>query len=74
MKSLRKDMIERRNQRVHTATECAILGEAQNPFIVQLRFAFQNPDMLYMVMDFMNGSELFFHLRRSGRFTEDRTL
>jgi serum/glucocorticoid-regulated kinase 1/serum/glucocorticoid-regulated kinase 2 len=72
MKSLRKDMIERRNQRVHTTTERAILAEVQNPFIVQLRFAFQTPDKLYMVMDFMNGGELFFHLRRSGRFTEDR--
>lgn len=72
MKSLRKELIERRNQRIHTTTERAILEEAQNPFIVQLRYAFQTPDKLYMVMDFMPGGELFFHLRRSGRFTEDR--
>lgn len=25
-----------------------------------------------MVMEFMAGGELFFHLRKSGRFTEDR--
>jgi serine/threonine protein kinase len=73
MKCLRKDMIERRNQRDHTTTERAILGEVQSPFIVQLRFAFQSPEKLYMVMDFMSGGELFFHLRRSGRFTEARS-
>jgi serum/glucocorticoid-regulated kinase 1/serum/glucocorticoid-regulated kinase 2 len=73
MKCLRKDMIERRNQRVHTTTERAILGEVQSPFIVQLRFAFQSPEKLYMVMDFMSGGDLFFHLKRSGRFTEVRS-
>lgn len=25
-----------------------------------------------MVMDFLNGGELFYHLRREQRFTEDR--
>lgn len=74
MKSLRKDMIEQRNQKVHTKTERQILGEVNSPFIVQLRFAFQTPEKLYMVMDFINGGELFFHLRRCSKFTEDRTL
>ena len=73
MKSLRKDMIEQRNQKIHTKTEREILGEVNSPFIVQLRFAFQTPDKLYMVMDFINGGELFFHLRRCTKFTEDRT-
>ena len=48
-------------------------GTRDHPFIVQLRFAFQSADKLYMVMDFMLGGELFFHLRRSGRFAEDRS-
>lgn len=73
MKVLRKEMIERRNQIMHTQAERSILEEVQCPFIVQLHYAFQTPDKLYMVMDYMNGGELFFHLRRSGRFTEDRT-
>ena len=46
MKSLRKDMIEQRNQKVHTQTEREILGDVKSPFIVQLRFAFQTPDKL----------------------------
>lgn len=73
MKSLRKDMIEQRNQKLHTQTEREILGEVNCPFIVQLRFAFQTTDKLFMVMDFVNGGELFFHLRKDLKFSEERT-
>jgi serine/threonine protein kinase len=73
MKALRKDMIEKRNQRLHTETERQILGDVDSPFIVQLRYAFQTNKKLYMVMDFINGGELFFHLRKKQRFSEDRT-
>ena len=73
MKSLRKEMIEKRNQKDHTQTERQILGGVENPFIVQLRFAFQTEDKLYMVMDYINGGELFFHLRKAKTFTEERT-
>jgi len=73
MKALRKDMIEKRNQRLHTETERQILGDVDSPFIVQLRYAFQTHKKLYMVMDFINGGELFFHLRKKQRFSEDRT-
>ena len=73
MKALKKDMIEKRNQIVHTKTERLILGDVESPFVVSLKFAFQTPEKLYMVMDFVNGGELFFHLRRSTRFNEERT-
>ena len=73
MKILKKSEIEKRNQRVHTESERTILGDfGDNPFIVKLYYAFQNEYKLYMVMEFMAGGELFFHLRKSGRFTEDR--
>lgn len=72
MKCLRKDMIEQRNQKIHTQTERAILGQVNCPFIVQLRFAFQTSDKLYMVMDFINGGELFYHMRKCLKFPEDR--
>jgi len=72
MKCLRKDMIKQRNQKEHTTTEREILGDVDSPFIVQLRYAFQTPERLYMVMDFINGGELFFHLRSSSRFSEQR--
>ena len=45
----------------------------QHPFLVGLRYAFQNQSKLYMVLDYLNGGELFFHLKKDGRFTEQRT-
>ena len=37
-----------------------------------MHYAFQTEDKLYMVMDFLNGGELYYHLRREGTFSEDR--
>lgn len=39
---------------------------------MKMHYAFQTEDKLYMVMDFLNGGELFYHLRRELRFNEDR--
>jgi len=44
----------------------------QHPFIVNLNYAFQTKDKLYMILDYINGGELFFHLKKEGRFAENR--
>jgi serine/threonine protein kinase len=61
-----------RNQQSQMTADQAAYVKVQHPFIVPLCFAFQSSDKLYLVMDFMRGGELFFHLRRLGRFTEDQ--
>lgn len=38
------------------------------PFVVQLHYAFQSAAHIYFVLDFMQGGELFFHLRKHGVF------
>lgn len=72
MKVLKKVTLIDRNQLVHTKTERDILQNVHNPFLMKMHFAFQTEDKLYMVMDFLNGGELFFHLRKEQRFNEDR--
>lgn len=52
--------------------ERRILQLANHPFIVQLRYAFQNQDKLYMVMDYYHGGSLRQVLRRRGRFSINR--
>jgi serum/glucocorticoid-regulated kinase 2 len=72
MKVLRKEAIIARKQVAHTKAEKTILQKIQHPFIVRLHYAFQTKDKLYMILDFVNGGELFFHLKKEGRFPEAR--
>jgi serum/glucocorticoid-regulated kinase 2 len=72
MKTLRKAALIKRNQLLHTATERNILQNIQHPFLVNLIYAFQSEDKLYMVLDYMGGGELFFWLKKHRRFSEPR--
>jgi serum/glucocorticoid-regulated kinase 2 len=73
MKVLKKKTLVKRKQVVHTQTERKVLAAIDNPFIVSLRYAFQSEAKLYMILDFFNGGELFFHLKKDGRFSEKRS-
>ncbi|KAG5460908.1 MAG: kinase-like domain-containing protein, partial [Olpidium bornovanus] len=49
-----------------------ILEGIKHPFIVTLHCAFETEERLYMVMEYVNGGELFFHVSKFGRFPEVR--
>ncbi|KAJ3334027.1 hypothetical protein HDU76_013102 [Blyttiomyces sp. JEL0837] len=51
--------------------ERAILEEINHPLIVNLRFAFQDDENMFMVIDLMMGGDLRFHLDRLGGFQEE---
>jgi serum/glucocorticoid-regulated kinase 2 len=72
MKTLRKAALVKRNQLAHTSTERTILQHIHCPFLVHLVYAFQTPDKLYMVLDYMAGGELFFWLKKDRKFSENR--
>mmetsp|Transcript_5536 Transcript_5536/g.11380 ORF Transcript_5536/g.11380 Transcript_5536/m.11380 type:complete len:583 (+) Transcript_5536:118-1866(+) len=72
MKVLRKEAIIKRNQVEHTKAEREILEEIKHPFLMGLHFAFQTESKLYLVMDYLTGGELFFHLKNDRRFRESR--
>ena len=59
-------------QRAALGEERKALSDTHHPFLVHLRFAFQSPSKLYLVMDYCNGGELFYHLKQAGRFDEPR--
>eukprot|EP00735_Rhodelphis_limneticus_P008517 TRINITY_DN2155_c0_g1::TRINITY_DN2155_c0_g1_i1::g.12753::m.12753 TRINITY_DN2155_c0_g1::TRINITY_DN2155_c0_g1_i1::g.12753 ORF type:complete len:456 (-),score=146.91,sp/P54644/KRAC_DICDI/44.54/1e-132,Pkinase/PF00069.20/1.9e-75,Pkinase_Tyr/PF07714.12/9.4e-36,PH/PF00169.24/1.3e-23,PH_11/PF15413.1/1.1e-08,PH_3/PF14593.1/1e-05,PH_3/PF14593.1/1.6e+02,Kinase-like/PF14531.1/19,Kinase-like/PF14531.1/3.4e-05,Pkinase_C/PF00433.19/1.4e-05,PH_9/PF15410.1/9.9e-05,PH_9/PF15410.1/4.6e+03,PH_8/PF15409.1/0.00068,PH len=72
MKVLKKESVIKQNEIQHTRTERAILQRIKHPFIVGLQYAFQTNEKLYMVMDYVAGGELYFHLRNERRFPEKR--
>jgi serine/threonine protein kinase len=72
MKVLSKKNIVERGEIEHIKTEKAILQKLVHPFLVNLYYSFQDGDKLYFVMDFINGGEMFTHLSKSKKFSEDR--
>ena len=71
MKVLKKKNMIKRNQVEHIKTERRIMELMDHPFIIKLKYAFQNEKKLYLVMDYCPGGELFFHIQRVNRFNED---
>ncbi|KAJ9163686.1 hypothetical protein P3X46_023326 [Hevea brasiliensis] len=72
MKVMRKDTIIKKNHVDYMKAERDILTKVVHPFIVQLRYSFQTKAKLYLILDFINGGHLFFHLYRQGIFSEDQ--
>lgn len=72
LKALRKSHIVSRSEVTHTLAERTVLARVDNPFIVPLKFSFQSPEKLYLVLSFINGGELFYHLQKEGRFDLSR--
>ncbi|CAM4877110.1 unnamed protein product [Rotaria socialis] len=73
MKMLRKSLVITNNEVVHTMGENKILRRIRHPFITNLICAFTTNDRLCLVMECVNGGELFFHLNREKQFSEERT-
>ncbi|XP_004299621.1 PREDICTED: serine/threonine-protein kinase AtPK2/AtPK19-like [Fragaria vesca subsp. vesca] len=72
MKVMKKETVIKKNHVDYMKAERDILTKVVHPFIVQLRYSFQTKSKLYLIMDFMNGGHLFYHLYRQRIFSEDQ--
>lgn len=66
VKVLKKSQVVKMKQIEHTNDERKMLGEVKHPFLITLWGTFHDSRNLYMVMDFVEGGELFSLLRKSG--------
>lgn len=62
MKAIRKAHVVKNNKVRHTLAERNIMQKITHPFVMKLHYAFQNNGKLYMIMDYLNGGDIFYHL------------
>ena len=65
IKVLKKAQVVKMKQVEHTNDERRMLQQVKHPFLITLWGTFQDSKNLYMVMDFVEGGELFSLLRKS---------
>lgn len=73
MKILRKEIVAQKTKTLdHTKTERKVLEAVRNePFLVTMHYAFQTKTKLHLILDYVNGGELFTHLYQRDHFKED---
>ncbi len=54
-------------------SEREFLSKLNHSFIVNMHYAFQDRDNLYLVMDLLNGGDLRYHISRYRKFSEEQT-
>ena len=72
MKILLKSFLKKSHQEEHTKTERDLMVTINCPFIVNIKYAFQDEIQLYLITEFMQGGDMFFHLHESGKFKRER--
>jgi serine/threonine protein kinase len=70
MKTISKEQTRREGAVENTKLERDILMRVRHPFVVQMQYAFQTSEKLFMVMDYVNAGDLYSHLLKKKRFPE----
>ncbi|KIM90826.1 hypothetical protein PILCRDRAFT_94517 [Piloderma croceum F 1598] len=73
MKTLKKEEMLKKDQLAHVRAERDVLAESDSAWVVQLFYSFQDPQYLYLIMEFLPGGDLMTMLIKYDTFSEDVT-
>eukprot|EP00392_Amoebophrya_sp_AT5.2_P016470 g16732.t1 len=73
LKIMKKSEVINLRQVEHIRSERAILQTLQHPFIVNMFGTFQDAKRLFLILEYVNGGELFALLRKAGRLPPEHT-
>lgn len=71
IKLMEKVNIIRTKQLAHTISEIRFLDALNFPFIIHMEYFFKNNVYVFLVMPYINGGEMFYHLRSAKKFEEN---
>jgi len=72
MKSMSKRLIKSKKALANVMEERNVLTLMNSRFVTNLKYALQDEDKLYLILDLMLGGDLKFHLLQEGKFSEKR--
>jgi len=73
MKEMSKSRVITKKSVNSVMNEKQLLSILKHSFMVNMIYAFQDRDNLYLVMDLLTGGDLRFHIARQRRFSEEQT-
>ena len=73
MKEMDKTKIIDKHSETLVLSERTLLAKIKHPFIVNMYYSFQDNYTLYLILDFMQGGDLRYHLCHHKCFTEPQT-
>lgn len=73
LKEMSKALVISKKSVSSVMNERQLLSELKHEFIINMFFAFHDRENLYLVMDYMSGGDLRYHIGIHRRFTEEQT-
>ena len=70
LKEMNKAKIIKKNSVASILNERELLAQLKHPFIINMHYAFQDKENLYIVTDLIEGGDLRYHMRTRKTFTE----
>ena len=73
MKEMSKTKIIDKHSIKSVKNERNLLEKINHPFIINMHYSFQDNENLYLIMDFLSGGDLRYHLCKKKKFTESES-
>lgn len=70
MKQMLKSRVVAKKSVSSIMNEIELLSKLRHPFLVNMSYAFQDRFTLYLVLDYLNGGDLRYHITRQHSFSE----
>lgn len=74
IKVMKKSLLLQKGEIDHVLAEQTVLTLNASRYLVSLRYSFHTPTKVYLVMDFVQGGDLFNQLQLEKNFTEPRAM
>lgn len=72
MKEMSKAKATEKNSIKMIQNELLLLKHIRHPFLINMHYAFQSREYLYIILDYMSGGDLRYHICRQRTFTEQQ--